>query len=160
MRLFTGQYDRTIDAKKRIQLPSQLRASIDSEADGTGLYVTLGEHRGTISIFPERAFERLAGRIETEFMAGADSQRFELQFYSLASHVDMDNQGRIVLPERLVQKARLGPEVYLVGQKHRIDVWNRTAFESSLGIDWKGDEWPDWQGFLHMAPRSPGPEVR
>lgn len=155
MRFFTGQHERAIDEKNRIQLPSQLRAAIDAERDGDGLYVTLGEHRGTLSIFTERGFEALASRIETEFMPGPEAQRFELQFYSLASRVEPDKQGRFVLPERLVKKARIGKEVTLVGQKNRIDLWNRADFEQSIGIDWDGDDWPDWQGFLRSRPASP-----
>ena len=159
MRIFTGQYDRTIDAKNRIQLPSQLRAAIDPEEDGTGFYVTLGEHRGTLSIFTQRAFEELAARMETEFMPGPESRRFELQFYGLAAYVEVDKQGRILLPDRLRQKARLKEEVFLVGQKHRIDLWNRADLDRSIGIDWEGDDWPDWQGFLRMRPKEPGGRV-
>lgn len=157
MRIFIGQYERTIDAKNRIQLPSQLRGSIDPESDGAGLYITLGEHRGTLSFFTERAFHELSGRMETEFIPGPESRRFELQFYALASYVEMDKQGRIVLPEQLRKKARLASQVFLVGQKHRIDVWNQADFERSVGIDWDGDDWPDWQGFLRMRPRGTGP---
>ena len=62
MRFFTGQYDRTIDDKNRIQLPSQLRSAIDPERDGPGLYVTLGEDRGTLSIYTERGFEEAFSR--------------------------------------------------------------------------------------------------
>ncbi len=154
MRYFTGQYERTIDAKKRIQIPSQLRAGIDPDHDGLGLYVVLGEHRGTLSIFTERAFDELAGRISTESMAGPESRRFELQFYALASHVELDKQGRLVLPDRLVRKARLQGEVALVGQKTRFDIWDREAFARTLGIDGEGDDWPDWSSFLRM-PSSP-----
>jgi len=157
MRYFTGQHDRTIDAKNRIQLPSQWRAQMGPEEDGSRLYVTLGEHRGTLSIFTERDFEELASRIATEFMSGPEAQRFELQFYSLAAQVDVDKQGRFVLPERLSAKARLGQEVVLVGRKSRIDVWNRDDLERALGIDWDGDEWPDWQGYLRMPPNGSGP---
>jgi len=156
MRFFTGQHDRAIDDKNRIQLPSQLRGTIDAEQDGSGLYVTLGEHRGTLSIFTERGFESLASRIETEFMPGPDAQRFELQFYALASRVEPDKQGRFVLPERLMKKARIGKDVTLVGQKNRIDLWNRTDFDKSIGIDWDGDDWPDWQGFMRARPGPPG----
>jgi len=155
MRVFTGQYERTIDAKGRIQLPSQFRAAIDPERDGPGLYIQLGEFRGTLALYPERAFEELAGRIATEHMAGPESRRFELQFYALASHVDVDNQGRFVLPERLRKKAKLGEEIYLVGQKRRIDVWNRADLDRMMGIDWEGDDWPDWQSFLRMGPGEP-----
>ena len=156
MRIFAGQYDRTLDAKNRIQLPSQLRAAIDPERDGAGLYVTLGEHVSTLSIFTERGFEELAARIETEFIPGPESRRFEVQFYASASHVDIDKQGRIVLPDRLRKKAKLREEIYLVGQKYRIDVWNRSDLERSMGIDWEGEDWPDWQGFLRMRPPEPG----
>ena len=155
MRFFTGQYDRTIDDKKRLQLPSQLRSGIDEQRDGDGLYVTLGEHRGTLSIFTERGFEELASRIETEFMPGPEAQRFELQFYGATNYVEMDEKGRFVLPERLRKKARLADSVYLVGQKYRVDVWNRDDFERAMGIDWEGDDWPDWQGFLRMRPAAP-----
>lgn len=156
MPIFTGQYERTIDAKNRIQLPSQLRAAIDPVGERTVLYVTLGEHRNTLSIFTEQAFEQLAARMETEYMPGPESRRFELQFYALSSVVEVDKQGRIVLPDRLRKKARLGEEVFLVGQKHRIDVWNREDLDRATGIDWEGDEWPDWQGFLRMRPAERG----
>ena len=155
MRFFTGQYDRTIDDKNRIQLPSQLRSAIDPERDGPGLYVILGEHRGTLSIYTERGFHELAGRMETEFEAGPESLRFELQFYTLASRGDIDKQGRFVLPDLLVKKARLRDEVYLIGQKVRIDVWNRAELDQSMGIDWEGDEWPDWHRFLRRRPKTP-----
>ena len=158
MRVFTGQYERTIDSKNRIQLPSQLRAAIDVEQDGEGLYITLGEQHGTLSIFTERQFEILAGRMETEFMSGPDSRQFELQFYALASRVELDKQGRFVLSGRLLKKARLKEEVYLVGQKHRIELWNRDDLDRSLGIDWEGDDWPQWQEYLRMRPAAPGNE--
>ena len=154
MKLFTGQYDRSIDAKNRIQLPSQLRAVVDESKDGSGLVVTLGEHRGTLSIFTERGFEELAARVETEFESGAEWLRFELQFYALASRVEADKQGRLVLPDPLVKKARLGEEIYLVGRKDRIDVWDRADFAKALGIDWDGDEWPDWPRYSRRRPAS------
>ena len=154
MRFFTGQFERTIDAKNRIQLPSQLRSAIVSERDGDLIYVTLGEHRGTLSLFTERAFEELAARTETEFKPGDESLRFELQFYGLTAAVELDKQGRFVLPDKLVKKARLGPDVVLVGQGNRIDVWNPAELERSMGIDWESESWPDQQSFRRNRPQN------
>jgi len=152
MRYFTGQFERTIDEKKRIQLPAQLRSAIDEERDGCLLYVTLGEHAGTLSIFTEKGFETVAARTETEFQPGPDALRFELQFFGLTSSVEMDKQGRFVLPDHLFKKARLGTDVVLVGQGTRIDVWDPAALERSMGIDWAGDQWPNWQSYLRNRP--------
>ena len=157
MRNFTGQYDRTIDAKNRIQFPSQLRAAMDPEQDNVVLYVTLGEHRGTLALYAEEGFDTVGNRIKTEFMQGPESRRFELQFYALASRVELDKQGRFVLPDRLRRMARLDDEVYLVGQKNRIEIWNRKDFDQAIGIDWEGDEWPEWQSFLRMRPEESQP---
>ncbi len=152
MRLFTGQFERTIDAKNRIQLPSPLRGAIDPETDGDLVYVTFGEHRGTLSLFTERAFNELASRSESEFKPTREALQFELQFYGLTAVVELDKQGRFVLPERLLKKARLGPEIVLVGQGNRIDIWNPGDLERSLGINWDGDDWPDLLSFRRNRP--------
>lgn len=119
------------------------------------MYVQLGEFKGTLAIYTEQGFEEMAARINTETMPGPESRRFELQFYALASAVDVDAQGRFVLPERLRKKAKLGEEIYLVGQKTRIDIWNRADLDREIAMDWEGDDWPDWQGFLRMKPQKP-----
>ncbi len=155
MKFFTGQYDRTIDAKNRIQLPSQLRTVLEESHGGSRLVVTLGEHRGTLSIFTERGFEELAARVETEFESGPEWRRFELQFYALAKRVEADKQGRFVLPDLLLKKARLDTEVYLVGRKDRIELWDRAEFDRALGIDWDGDDWPDWPRYVRRRPNAP-----
>ena len=147
---FTGHHDRTIDSKNRLQIPSQFRNAIDPERDGPGLYVILGERRHTLSLVTEKQFEELASRVQTEFMSGQDSLDFEQRFYSTASHLDMDKQGRVVLPEYLTTMARIRGEVVLAGAKYRIDIWRRKDFQSFLAIDWEHD-WPNWQRFLRSS---------
>ncbi len=154
MQFFTGQYEKTIDSKNRIQLPSQHRSLIDPTEDGKGVYVTLGEYPRTLSIFTPRDFEQRASGIETEYMDDAAAKAFEIQFYATASFVEMDKQGRMVLPDRLRKKSRLGEEIYVVGQKHRIDLWNKADFDQTMGINWEDESWPSWGGFLRMKPRS------
>lgn len=170
MKFFTDAHVRSIDKKSRLQVPAPMRAVIREERrrnglpedEGVVLYVTLGEFPGTLSLLTEARFEELSGRIETEYMTGLESQRFELQFYSSISHVEMDKQGRIVLPDRLLKRAGLVGDVYVVGQKNRIEIWPKDAFEKTRAptwdgkVSWKGDPWPDWQAFLRMRPGDAG----
>ena len=155
MPVFSGTHDRTIDSKGRVQLPSQLRGEIDPERDGAGLYVQLGEIPGTLSLYTAREFREIAQRARTKYTPGIESRRFELQFWGTAALVEIDNQGRFVIPEKLRRKAKLGEEVFLVGADYRIEIWNRADFERQVGIDWEGDMWPDWQDKLHQSPISP-----
>jgi len=152
---FTGHHERTIDSKNRLQIPSQFRNAIDPERDGPGLYVIVGERRHTLSLVTERQFGELAARIQTEFMSELDSLEFEQRFYATTSHLEMDKQGRVVLPEFLTSKARIKGEVVLTGSKYRIDIWRRKDFEDFMAIDWEHD-WPDWRRFLRSRPGPPG----
>ncbi|MHC4089762.1 MAG: division/cell wall cluster transcriptional repressor MraZ [Planctomycetota bacterium] len=144
---FTGHHERTIDSKNRLQIPSQFRNAIDVEREGPGLYAVLGERRHTLALVTERQFEELARRIQTEFMSNSEALDFEQRFYSTASYVEMDKQGRVVLPDYLASRARIKGEVVLAGAKYRIDIWRRADFEAFMGIDWEHD-WPNWQRFL------------
>jgi len=154
MQLFAGLHERTIDSKNRIQLPSELRDAMEVPHGVGAVYVTLGEDRGTLAVYTVDGFETLARRMETEYMAEPESRRFELQFYGLAHRVDVDKQGRLVLPERLRRMARLNKEVYLIGIKHRIEVWDRAMLEQAMEIDWTGGRWPEgWPKYTRMRPR-------
>ena len=155
---FTGHHERTIDAKNRLQIPSQFRSAIESDGEGAGVYVMLGERRHTLSLVTERQFEELCRRIQTESMPGQDSLDFEQRFYSTTVRVEMDKQGRVVLPEYLTSMARIKGEVVLAGAKYRIDLWRKKDFAEFLGIDWEHD-WPNWQRFLRSPrPSEPGAE--
>jgi DNA-binding transcriptional regulator/RsmH inhibitor MraZ len=74
--------------------------------------------------------------------------RFELQCLSTAVAADMDTQGRLLPPERPKHKAKPEKDLILVGEEHRVDVWNRVECERSLGIDWASDERPDWAQYM------------
>jgi MraZ protein len=152
MAVFAGTHDRTIDSKGRIQLPAQFRAEIDEKIDGKGIYLQLGEIPQTLSLYTVRELREIAQRARTKFTPGIELRRFEAQFWGSASLVEIDSQGRFVIPEKLRKKARLGEEVYLVGADYRIDIWNRSHFERDAGIDWEGEGWPDWQHILHQPP--------
>ncbi len=156
MRFFTGQYERSIDGKNRVQLPSQFRGQIGAKDERLTFVVTFGESRGTLCLYTQEGYEEVAARMETEYMTGPESRRFELQFYGLSTPAEMDKQGRIVLPDRFKKKAGLGEEVVLVGQKNRIEIWSRDAFEKAVGIDWDGEDWPEWQSFLRQRPGGQG----
>ncbi|MFQ5491193.1 MAG: division/cell wall cluster transcriptional repressor MraZ [Phycisphaerae bacterium] len=150
---FIGHYVRTLDAKNRLQIPSQFRQAVEAGDQG-GWYITLGQRRHTLSLVTAGQFETMCERMRTESIPGQDSLDFEQRFYSTTAHVEMDKQGRMVLPEYLTSMAHLDGEVVLAGAKTRVDLWRKQDFEKLLGIDWEHD-WPDWQRFLRGPIASP-----
>ncbi len=150
-KIFTDAYERTIDEKNRIQIPAPHRNILDADRQGAALYVVPGERSNTLSLYPEEYFEQKVGSVRTDEIPGADALDFEQMFFSLASRVEMDRQGRLVLPERQLAMTGLGKEVYVTGVHYRLDVWNKADYESFLR------EVASRRGKLQSFMRMPGP---
>src|SRR5213080_360620 len=106
--MFLGEYEHTIDSKGRMAVPARFRAQLDrgaviSKGMGTCLSVY------TMSRWEEKSDELVAGM-------GSDELRdFERRIYPSASEIELDAQGRIVIPPRLRTYAKLTTEVTVAG---------------------------------------------
>jgi MraZ protein len=126
--VFSDVYERTIDDKKRIQIPAQFRSNLDPERHGETFYLTLGERPNTLALYPDKLFEADAEELRTDQVSGDDALTFEQLYYSLASRLEMDKQGRVVLPERQLSLVELGSEITLAGAGLRIDIWSTAQY--------------------------------
>jgi MraZ protein len=139
--VFSDVYERTIDDKKRIQIPAPFRAALDPERHGETFYLTLGERPNTLALYPEKLFEADAENLRTDQISGEDALTFEQLYYSLASRLELDKQGRVVLPERQLGLVELGSEITLAGAGLRIDVWSTAQYrefvKESVATRWK-----------------------
>ncbi len=64
------------------------------------------------------------GKLITEPVRG--SEHF---IYASAYEVVPDDQGRIIVPERLAPYANLREEVYFLGMGDRVEIWNKGVWE-------------------------------
>ncbi|MBN1491846.1 MAG: hypothetical protein JXA69_18185 [Phycisphaerae bacterium] len=130
--LYTGAYGLTIDEKKRLSIPAAIRNAMDQEADGTGFYLVLGDRTGTLSLFANRYFRRYAERLASEMAPGEERQTFEKVFYSKCAELEIDKQGRVALPEHMLESVNLSRSVYLTGARDHLDLWNKADYEAFI----------------------------
>jgi MraZ protein len=124
---FFGEHELTLDAKNRLLIPSQVRKNIDPETDGTSFFVTL---KGSIPWFYPRGFYRqlLNLQIGPDLTPSEQLMNYTHLKLSLADELEWDSQGRVVLTERILTRAKLGKEirdVMLVGSKDHLELWQR-----------------------------------
>ena len=147
--VFTDAYERTLDAKNRIQIPRQLRAAMDPEVHGEAFFACPGEWPGTLSLHPERTFYLRAERLGADRISGEDPLIYEQLYYSLASRLEMDKQGRVVLPERQIALVNLGKEITLTGANTRIDIWPTAAYRAFVQTEF-ASKWTALQRFARQ----------
>jgi MraZ protein len=126
--LLTGTFARSVDEKQRVAIPKRLRDALE-QPDLKALYVTPGTD-GSISIYTEEGLARLAERLAGSSPAQQEVRAFSRLFYAQAERVELDNQGRILIPAELARQASLGKEVVLLGVQDHMELWDRGRWES------------------------------
>lgn len=136
---FVGMYELTIDSKNRLSIPHAIRSKMNCDADGRSFYVVPGQRRGTLAVYPERYFERTRDRIPSPEQLSEEGYQWRQFEYSQSALLDPDNQGRILIPERLLRRSGVSREVTLIGVQDRLELWNRAEFDA-----FQDGKWPDY----------------
>lgn len=134
--VFAGIYEHTIDLKNRLAIPSEFRARIQEEASDRPerplcLYATYGG-RGILSLFSERDFEQRAREINNSKMPAEQLLVYQRLMFGLSARVEIDKQGRILIPDNLLQRTGVGREVVLVGSNDHIEIHNRETWNANF----------------------------
>ena len=124
-----GNYELTVDDKNRILVPSEVRKKLDPERDGEAFFLVTGRD-GRLWLYPERHYELLVSRDPSELTPSEDTLAFDRLMLGLASRVEWDKQGRVLLPDKALKRAGIGKEVTLVGARDHLEIWNRADWDA------------------------------
>lgn len=127
MALFVGEFDQVIDSKHRLAIPAALREQIVPQEDGKNLYLVLGPDRH-LWLYPDLYYRGLLARFQRSPLPSRKTQRLDLLF-ALARLVKPDSQGRVVIPEKSLQRATVGENVTLVGKGDHVELWPTEEWE-------------------------------
>ena len=127
----TGEYQHVVDNKSRILISNKLRNQIDVDEHGSSFYLVLGSN-GILCLYPEKYFEQIALEVAPKSNAPDEAVTFERMSFALASKVELDNQGRLLLNEKLRKRAGLKDDVTLIGVRDHIELWNSESWEQYL----------------------------
>ena len=131
MLLLTGEYESTVDEKGRAFVSSKLRNQIDVDEHGKSFYLVLGAN-GILCLYPEKNFQQIALAVAPGTAAPDESVVFERLNFALASKVELDRQGRLLLNEKTRKRARLSSNLTLVGVRDHIELWNTPDWEQYI----------------------------
>ena len=130
MALFVGEFEQNIDAKRRMAIPMALREQMDPEEDGRDFVLVLGPDRH-LWLYPDRYYRRLLATLRRSPLPDRRSRRIEMLF-AMARIVKPDKQGRIVLPEKSMQRAMIAEKVTLLGFNDQIAIWPTDEWEQHV----------------------------
>lgn len=121
--MFIGEYKHTIDAKGRIAVPTKLRKLL-----GKGAVVTKGLD-DCLFLYTKEEWQKLATKLASLPISQANSRAFARLMLAGAMDVNIDSQGRIHVPDYLLQYANVHNKVIIAGLYNRLEMWDEEAWE-------------------------------
>lgn len=122
--MFIGQYSNKIDDKGRLAIPSKFRADLVS-----GAVVTKGLD-GCLFIYTPDQWNKLTERIDTLPLTAEKARAFSRHLLAGAMELELDKQGRVVLPSYLREFAQIASSVVVAGVSSRLEVWGEQAWNA------------------------------
>lgn len=122
--MFIGEYSHNLDIKGRIAVPAKFRAGIKG-----GAVVTRGLDN-CLSVYPAVEWKKVADKLAKLPISQAKSRAFARLMLAGAMQVDIDKQGRILLPDYLKRYAGINKKAVVTGLYNRIEIWDQTAWEN------------------------------
>lgn len=117
--VFTGTYQRTIDTKRRLLLPTMVRNSFTVDS----IFLTPGTDN-CLEVHSESSLNRLAESINQAKGDSKNQKTFRRLFYAQAELCKIDALGRIRIPKRLAEIAEVEKEVIVVGVGFNWEIWD------------------------------------
>ncbi len=145
MLLLTGEYQHIVDDKGRVLVSNKLRSQIDADEHGSDFYLVLGAN-GILCLYPQKYFEHIALAVAPGAAAPDEAVAFERMSFALASKIELDAQGRLLLNDKLRKRAGLKDQITLIGVRDHIELWNSESWEQYLS-----DHMPQYQKQMSQA---------
>ncbi|MFA6027983.1 MAG: division/cell wall cluster transcriptional repressor MraZ [Patescibacteria group bacterium] len=122
--MFIGEYNHNLDEKGRLAVPIKFRKDFTK-----GAVVTRGLDN-CLFLYTKTEWQKLADKLATLPISKANTRAFSRLMLAGAMDVELDGQGRIILPEYLRHFAAIKKKAVIAGLYNRLEIWDETKWEA------------------------------
>jgi len=122
--MLIGQYQHTIDSKKRLALPIKFRGEL-----GTKIIITKGVENCLV-VYTEKEWEVMSQKLGNLPISQLEARSFTRHLLASATEVSLDKLGRILIPDYLKEYADLKKNIVVCGLSNRLEVWDDAKWKN------------------------------
>jgi len=119
--MFVGQYSHSVDTKGRLAVPAKFRSELKKAVVTRGL-------DNCLFLYPKKEWDKLAEKLAALPISKSNTRAFARHMLAGAMDVEVDKQGRIVLPEYLRKFAGLSKKTIITGLYDRLEIWDEAKW--------------------------------
>ena len=137
---FSGEYHHSLDTKGRLIVPAKFR-----EILGSRFWIGKGFDQ-CLQIYDEEDWEAFSNSLKALPKNSDKARKLVRYFMSGTVEVEIDKQGRILLPQVLRDRAGLDKDITLLGVGDHIEIWDTNTYEEKYSFDDEAALEADWEG--------------
>jgi MraZ protein len=122
--MLIGEFIHTLDDKNRMSLPVKFRKEMGKKV------ILAPGFDSCLSIFTPKEWEKIARKLSDASMLTADNRSFSRFMFGQAVDIDVDANGRILIPEHLKVRSNLATKVVVIGVQNRAEIWNEAGWDA------------------------------
>ncbi len=128
--MLRGNYQATVDAKGRVKIPTTFKSYLEATF-GHDFYVTSLDGQ-SVRVYPFSVWREIEDKLATLPSMNKSKQKLLDRVNYWGQAVQIDAQGRILVPSLLRESAAMQGEVNVIGYLNYLDVWNMDRFRAHL----------------------------
>lgn len=136
---FRGITSVNLDTKGRFAIPTRHRDTLQTDSSGS-LICTIDTENPCLLLYPHKAWEQIEAKLQSLSSFNAKSRRIQRLLIGHATELEMDSNGRILLPSILRNYAGLDKVMMLVGQGNKFEIWDENRWQAGV------DQWLALEG--------------
>jgi MraZ protein len=149
--VFSGRFDHATDEKGRVSIPARFREALQRDGHES-LVITNWTYQKErcLALFPPSQWTRLIGRISQHGTLDPSTQTLQMFLVGGAHEVQVDRQGRILIPPRLREYAHLDRDVTFNALIDHFQLWDKAVLERILEAAEQQMMDPEFVGKLNL----------
>jgi MraZ protein len=125
--MFYGEFYHQLDRKGRFVLPSKMREAAKNNFVDK-FFITRGLDK-CLFLFSEDEWKNQEQKFKAMSFTKSESRRFNRIYFSGASEISFDKQGRVLIPPYLKEFAGISRDIVIIGVSNRIEIWAKDRWE-------------------------------
>ncbi|WP_291493658.1 division/cell wall cluster transcriptional repressor MraZ [Desulfurella sp.] len=135
--MLRGRFECILDDKGRIKIPSKFLETLK----GSGVNVlVMTFFDQSIYAYPKNIWEELESKALNLPLTNKSARRFKRMFFSSAIDVNLDSQGRIIIPQTLRQLANIEKNIVVLGNLDHIELWSAQNWQQEMDLLMQDEE--------------------
>ena len=130
--MFRGNHPTRVDEKGRLKMPADFRAQLEGDAEAKQLFYITSKDGERAELWPIKAWEEIEANLAKIPSTNPSKRKFLDVTNYYGAMAEMDNQGRLLLPQILRDKASLTADVVVFGAQTYLEVMNRPTIEAKI----------------------------